>query len=128
MASLRIEPGAPEDFKDYMGRLVKLIPSEVLSIYLIGQGVIPQGINIALAAWAVVCLLLVFLARAYATSDPSQHQKPQVGAILISVVSFVIWIYTMGGPFAAYNIWIPWLATLVVLVWTFLVPFLYRPK
>jgi hypothetical protein len=82
-----------------MDRLVKLIPGEVVGIYLIGVGVIPPEQKIALPIWAIACLGFVVLSRWYATSDPANNVPPQWRAVCISSVSFVIWTYTMPGPF-----------------------------
>jgi hypothetical protein len=36
------EPQTKEELKDYLHRLVRLIPSEVVGLYLVGQGVISE--------------------------------------------------------------------------------------
>jgi hypothetical protein len=125
--------GADDPLKSYMERLIKLIPGEVVGLYLVGAGVIPSGNRIALALWSVVGLVLVVVVRAYATADPPHHQGPQWVAVAVSTVSFVIWVYTMGGPFVGDgtaaggpNLWISWVGSLSVLVWTFIVPFFYK--
>jgi hypothetical protein len=116
----------PDPVKDYIGRLVKLIPGEVVSIYLVGTGIIPAGQSFGLAIWAAVCLGLVVVVRAYSTSDPAKHLGPQWPAVIIAAISFVIWVYTIGGPFTAYGLAVPWAGSLAVLVWTFLIPYIYK--
>ncbi len=111
---------------DYMERLVKLIPAEVVGLYLVGVGIIPTGSRLALAIWGGVCLGLVILARAYATRDLVKGGSPQWWAVLISSISFVIWLYLMPGPFQAYNLTIPYVGSLAVLVWAFVVPYFYK--
>lgn len=114
--------------KDYLERLLKLIPGEVVGIYLIGVGLIPTTYKIPLTTvpglwgWTGICLVLVLIARAYGTADP----KPQWLAVFVALVSFVIWVYTIGGPFAASGLYVSWLGSLLVLVWTFLVPYFYK--
>jgi hypothetical protein len=109
-------------------RLLKLIPGEVVGIYLIGVGLIPAAFVIprtslsGLWGWAAVCLVLVFIARVYGTADPN----PQWLAVGVALVSFVIWVYTMGGPFATSGLYVAWLGSLLVLVWTFVVPYFYK--
>ena len=113
--------------QDYTERLIKLIPAEVVSLYLVGIGVIPPHGRIAFVIWSAICLLLVVLARAYATGDPPNHVPPQWGAVVVSSISFVIWVYTIApGPFQAYGLAIPYMGSLAVLVWTFVVPYFYR--
>ena len=111
--------------QDYGERLVKLIPSEVVGLYLVGVGVIPATAKVAVTVWAVLCLGLVVLARAYATRDQALNLPPQWKAVVISSVSFVIWVYTIPGPFQALGVAVPYIGSLAILVWTFVVPYFY---
>ncbi len=119
--------GGPENgFNSYLARLVKLIPAEVVALYLTGNGFITPGSRMGSTIWAGICLGLVVLVRVHATRDKANHIPPQGMAVLISAVSFVIWVYTMGGPFLAYGLANPRVGSLAVLVWTFVVPFIYQ--
>jgi hypothetical protein len=116
----------PTPIQSYMERLVKLIPAEVVGLYLVGQGIIPQNEKAAIIVWSIVCLGLVVLVRAKATGDRANAISPQWGAVAVSAISFVIWVYNMPGPFQVYQLAIPFIGSLAVLVWTFIVPFLYQ--
>ena len=118
----------PNTFQGYFDRLYKLIPGEVVGLYLVGSGLIPKDYPFALVAWSVFCLAALILTRAKNTRDDAKGLGPQWGAVFISAVSFVIWLYTLGGPFAAlpnHNMHVPFLGSLLVLAWTFLVPLIY---
>ena len=115
-----------EDFKFYLDRLVKLIPGEVVGLYLIGSGFIPKGQAIIQVIWSVICLLGVVALKAYGTTDPQKNEPPDWVHVGISSVSFVIWVYTLGGPFAAYSLAVPYIGSLLVLAWTFFVPIFYK--
>lgn len=112
-------------FDFYLDRLLKMIPAEVVGLYLVGSGFIPQGEGIVLAIWAIVCLAGVVAVRAYGTADPENKKPPDWVHVAISMVAFVIWVYTMGGPFAAFNLYVPYVGSLLVLAWTFFVPIFY---
>lgn len=119
--------GAPppgDTLKDYLERLIKLIPGEVVGIYLIGVGSIPADNGPVLATWAAICLALVVFVRVYGTWEP--RVGPQKLAVAVAAVSFVIWVYTMGGPFAVYGLQVQYVGSLLTLVWTFLVPYFYK--
>jgi hypothetical protein len=103
-----------------------MIPAEVIGLYLVGTGFIPAEQPVVLAVWAGVCLLGVLAIRVYGTSDSAANEPFQVGAVVISAIAFVIWIYTIGGPFVAFDLHIPYVASLLVLSWTFFVPIFYR--
>jgi hypothetical protein len=109
---------------DYLQRLLKLIPSEVVGIYLIGrQTAIEQGVN---PWWALVCLGIVFYLRAWATS-PERKQRPfykgiQWQGVGAASLSFVIWVHAMGDMIVGLAFFKPWIASLAVLVWGVVAP------
>ena len=110
-------PAGPAD--PWLTRLVKLVPAEVVAVYLAGR---PLAQERYAAIWPVVCLALVVIVRAWGTSD---RRGPQWISVLVSAVSFVLWVYAMGGQFLTYNVDVN-LASLAVLVWTTLVPVFWR--
>jgi hypothetical protein len=120
--------GSADSFGFYLDRLLKLIPAEVIGLYLVGSGIIPSDQTVALVVWAVVCLVGLFAVRVYGTADAAANQPPDWTHVGISAVSFVIWIYSMGsvGPFAAWGLSVPWIGSLLVLAWTFFVPIFYK--
>jgi hypothetical protein len=113
-------------FRFYLERLLKMIPAEVIGLYLVGSGIIPTDQPLALTVWTIVCLVGVLAVRVYGTSDPAHNLSPDWTHIAISAVSFIIWVYTLGGPFAAWGVSQPWLGSLLVLAWTFFVPLFYK--
>jgi hypothetical protein len=115
-----------ENFDFYLDRLLKMIPAEVVSLYLVGSGFIPTDQSIVLTIWAVVCWIGLVLIRAYGTAD-TRHNKPTDWVhVAISSVAFVIWVYSLGGPFVLFNLHVPYLGSLLVLAWTFFVPIFYK--
>ena len=118
--------GGEETFKFYLDRLLKMIPAEVIGLYLVGSGVIPHDQTAGLAIWAVVCLIGLFAVRIYGTSDPAASLPPDWTHIIISAVAFVIWVYSLGGPFQDAGLYVPWIGSLAILAWTFFVPIFYQ--
>lgn len=117
-----------EPAREYFERLMKMIPAEVVGLYLVGAGFIPKEQRVALLIWTVVCLLGVVAIRIWGTADPNQDnpRPPQWPVVFISTVSFTLWIYSIGGAFAAYGLSQPYLGSLLVLAWTFFVPIFYK--
>ncbi|MFC1716969.1 hypothetical protein ACFL6S_25095 [Candidatus Poribacteria bacterium] len=123
---MKADRGSGEGVKDYLERLMKMIPGEVVGLYLIGSSPIPEGQRVVLLIWSVVCLVGVVIVRAFGTADPEKNQPLQRGSVLISSVAFVIWLYVLGGVFKLYGLHLPYIGTLLMLVWTFFVPYFYK--
>lgn len=115
-----------EGFRFYLDRLLKMIPAEVVSLYWVGSGFIPADQPIVLTVWAAVCLVGLVLIRAYGTADPAENKPTDWVHVAISSAAFVIWVYSLGGPFAAFNLYVPYIGSLLVLAWTFFVPMFYK--
>ena len=122
-------------FQSYLDRLIKMIPAEVIGLYLVGSGIIPISYpptttpmiqKIALVIWALICLIAVVVVRIYGTYDQSYHHPIDWPHVVISAIAFLIWVYTIGGPFAIFGLTVPWIGSLLVLVWTFFVPIFYH--
>jgi len=117
---------ADEQFKDYLGRLLKMIPGEIVGVYMVGAGFIPEADRSLLAFWAATCLVLVVIVRIFGTRDPAANLPYQKFPVFVSAVAFVIWVYTLGGPFAKYGLYVPHYGSLAVLLWTFVIPIFYK--
>jgi hypothetical protein len=120
-------------FDDTITRLVKYIPAEVISGYTLLSGIVsgvaPTNSPLkSLAGWAVFVVFTgltpLYLWKVGQPSGAQWWQLP------ISTVSFVLWAYALGGPFATVKIfgfeYESWFAAVlagsfswaVALVWT----------
>ena len=111
------QPAGPID--PWLTRVVKLVPAEIVAVYLAGR---PLAQERYAGLWPVACLVLTILVRAFGTSD---RRGPQWLTVLVSAVSFVLWVYATGGHFLTYDVDVN-LAALGVLFWTTLVPVFWR--
>lgn len=120
--------GANADFfKQYLDRLMKMIPGEVVGLYLVGSGFVPQDQPVALIGWSVLCLVAVIALRLYGTTNLARDQRPDIAHTIISCCAFTIWVYTLGGPFKQpYDLHRPWIGSLSVLAFMFFAPLLYK--
>jgi hypothetical protein len=85
----------------YEARLFKLIPSEVVALYIFLDGVLraaPRNVPAQTIRWLVFALLLCgtwfYLERVANVS-----KKGQLAA---STVAFAVWVFSLGGPFVDY--------------------------
>lgn len=118
--------GRDETFREYLERLLKMIPGEVLGLYMIGSGFIPEKQVVGLVVWSGICLASVVVIRIYGTADPQNGLPSQKVPVFVSAIAFLIWLYWLGGPFGKLGIQIPWVGSLAVLLWSFVIPIFYK--
>jgi hypothetical protein len=111
-------PNEPGDV--YMERLVKLVPTEVIGVFLAGKGYAESWIG----TWAVICLALVLISRIWGTYQ--KGEPIQWVGVAVSFVSFAIWIYAIGAHILNFILPDAGIAYIAVLIWTFLVPYFYK--
>jgi hypothetical protein len=130
--SVATEEQVPQ-IDDYRGRLMKLIPGEVIVVYLAGYAWLAPGDFGLHLLWCIICLVGLGVYRVRGTSDQRHHKPPQFFVVLVSAIAFVIWAYASGGPFRAWDLahpdamklHDPKIAALLTIGYTFLVaPFL----
>jgi hypothetical protein len=130
--------------KQYVERVVKLIPTEVVGVYLVGKAAIEtrftdkadqsQGLfseTTYWIGWTLFCFFAVIASRAWATSD--QNTPVEKPAVAIAAVSFLVWVYSLGDVFKIvavrnHALWDSLLAMLLVFAWTLIVPLIYRER
>jgi hypothetical protein len=85
---------------DFLTRVSKLIPAEVVGIYLTGRQVAVD--HSAVGQWAAICLALTILFRVLGTSQNVREsfKTAQWDAVIYCAISYVIWIYAMGDQLA----------------------------
>jgi hypothetical protein len=117
---------------DWGTRIAKLIPAEALGLYGSAVAMVPTGARARPAAlWliiAVSCVLLLLI-RYRSARDP-QTSKVQVAAIVISLVSFFVWLLALGKPTAPFGFEpeLAFLGPLIAFLWGTMVPYFYRAE
>ncbi|MCK5055899.1 MAG: hypothetical protein KAT34_04540 [Candidatus Aminicenantes bacterium] len=109
--------------QEYLGKLLKLIPSEIIAVYVAVQGLIPGE------KWGltIVTLVLLILTPLYLRFVQKVDRPAQ---IVISALSFIVWVYCLGGPFVLFGIHHAKIASVILLIWTTFIPqfFNFEPK
>ena len=115
---------------NYMSRLVKLVPAEIITAYLFlfnqikGNGY--NADNNPTLQWIVFALVL--------TVTPFYLYKVAgirlVSQIVICTVSFVVWVVCIGGPLDGRTLggYPPqFIGSLILPVYTLVIPWFYKP-
>ncbi|SCB28349.1 hypothetical protein GA0061099_1004144 [Bradyrhizobium yuanmingense] len=103
----------------------KLVPGEVVAAYLAGKAILqgPPPLDGAWwLGWTILCLVAVFGLRRWMTSDRSAGVPAEWSAVIMSMLSFVIWVFSFGDVFKLYGIWNERESGLALIAWTLLAP------
>lgn len=113
------ESTAPPD--DYLGRLVKYVPAEVIAAFLAIDGVAKSltGDTVQFAISSVAYVVL-----AVGTYPHLRYVAGVIKArqIMISVLAFLVWGFAIGGPFVFFDWWQPAFGAILVALVTFGIP------
>jgi hypothetical protein len=114
-------PGATIKPDDYLTKLVKYIPSEVVVLYVTLYGIASaakEEISFAFISWLIFVVgifgTVLYLWRVAKVSDSLQ--------LIISTIAFVVWVFALGGPFASLSWYHPIYGALLLPVYTFFIP------
>jgi hypothetical protein len=143
MASVKSARASSDQDDSALARLLKMIPGEAVSFYgtsvasldqLYKRKLIPDAWSYfwLLVLVALMALVLLVVIRWKMSKDPKTGDT-QWEAVLITVVSFLIYAYTIGGPFQHYpgKIGPGWLAPVGFMAasfWTSITPYLFEAK
>ncbi len=119
-------PAPAETVNDYKDRLVKLIPSEIITAYVTLRGLITvpdiPG-NKWLLLWIVFGILVILnpLYLYYITN------VKKAGQIVFSSFAFVLWVLVIGGPFTTV-LGFPseYIGSILLVIYTLFIPFVYK--
>ena len=109
--------------QNYFQKLLRLIPSEIIAAYLVIVGIIPAtDMKWGHITVSIVMILIIpfYLWRVLCIKNRFQ--------IIATTIAFVIWIYSMnGGPFLSFGIYKPWIASVILILWTVVMPIIVNP-
>jgi uncharacterized membrane protein YdfJ with MMPL/SSD domain len=125
-AATDIKVAPPSAINDYKDRLVKLIPSEIITAYVTLKGLISgageQG-NKQLLLWIVFGILVILnpLYLFYVT------QVKKAGQIVFSSIAFILWVMVIGGTFNnILGFSAEFMGSILLVIYTLFIPFVYK--
>lgn len=114
---------------NYIDRLLKLIPSETIAMYLFLQGVLKsselkEGLELNAWLWGLFIVLafgnILYLRKYLGVKDTLQ--------LSILTIAFVIWVTTLGGAFALLGGYKDFMGSVLLGLYTFFAPMFYTGK
>ena len=118
---------------DYLSRVLKHIPSEIVMAYVAIDGILRTSYNPSIWSerqtlqtllWVALAILTVltplWLLRVMRVRQPSQ--------LFISTLSVPVWLFALGGPFALLDWYEPAFGAIVLPLYTLIIPIITRAR
>lgn len=112
---------------DYLTKIVKYIPSEVVALYITLQASVNAAranIPFELISWLIFAVgalgTVLYLWRVGNVNDKLQ--------LSISAGAFVVWVFALGGPFSQLSWYHPLYGALILPIYTFFIPVIIGGK
>jgi len=108
----------PTGKDQYVDRLLKYIPAEIVTLYIFVLGIIQnlrgsgEKEDIHWIVFAVFCILTYLYLR-------KMLHVAKIQQLIISVLAYAVWVFALGGPFALYGWYNPIYGEILLPIFTF---------
>ncbi len=120
----------------YADLLVKLIPTEIVGAYMVLAGLLGSGsLGISTLAETIpddvlrkaliqaVFFILLILTPFYLWFVTNVKNKWQIA---VCMVSFIVWVYTLGGPFVVWGVYYSLVSSVILVLWTLITSIIFQ--
>ena len=119
----------PPDSKvtdSYFEKLVKYIPADILAAYVAITGITASVDPPLWLGWGVFGALLALtpLYVCYVKTAPKGFVSSKMFHWVTACLAFSAWVFAMGGPFATFTWYQPYLGSVVLILTTLIIPVL----
>ncbi|MDD1679835.1 MAG: hypothetical protein LUO93_11715 [Methanomicrobiales archaeon] len=107
---------------NYQDLVAKLIPAEVVAVYIAGDGAISAAseAGLTLNYGGITSVLFVALLIGTPLYLMRISKVTDVRQLAVSTFSFVVWAFALGGPFKIFfSWWNPIYGSILILIYTF---------
>ncbi len=117
----------------FANKLVKLVPTEIVGAYMVLAGMLGYTYDATSAAQQVpdpelkaILIQVVFFSLLVLTPLYLWRIGKVTNLIQLAVttISYVIWVYTLGGPFVVWGIYHSIIGSVVLVLWSITAPLL----
>lgn len=115
-----LAPPPPPPPDDFLGRLAKYVPTEIVGLYLAASNAVPSGDHgHPTLLWSIfaACFVLTPIYMRFATNDPTKG--PLWLQVVLATVAFPFWVFAIGGPFALLSWYRGYIATIALIFVSF---------
>lgn len=108
--------GAPTP-EDYLGRLAKYIPAEILGLYVAMSAAAPvTDPHYGTILWVIFALNLTLVPiYMWIVTSREPGKGPLWVQVVFATIAFPVWAFAMGGPFKQLSWYQGWMATILLM-------------
>lgn len=102
---------------DYLGRVAKYIPAEIVGLYLATSGAVPLGADgheRCSALWTVFAINFALVPFYFLFATTRNRKPPLWPQIILASLAFPVWVFAIGGPFRCLGWYQGWIASIVL--------------
>lgn len=104
---------------NYLSRVAKYIPAEILAAYITALGLIKTSDEPGLRWWLYLAfLVLCFVMTPVYFNLLAEKGEPKTMQMVISSVAFLVWAYSLGGFFDEIKLYHSLVASLILIAFT----------
>lgn len=111
-------------------RLLKYIPADVVGLWIAGNSLIqsqPDASSRSGLLWLLFVVGVVFTFLWTNKQTKSQGRPPAWRQIILSCITFTVWVFAIGGPFVSLPFYQPIQGSLLLLFYSAAIPLLPAP-
>lgn len=105
----------------FLENLVKLIPAEIIALYAVLSGFVPEDLT-----GQLFITIPLFVFTPFYMYLAMKVQK--ISQIVISTIAFAVWLFAIGGPFAYFAWYEPWMGGALLALYTLIPPMAYQKR
>ena len=105
----------------FLENLVKLIPAEIIALYAVLSGFVPED----LVGQLFITVPLFVLTPFYMYFS---MKISKISQIVISSVAFAVWLFAIGGPFVYFPWYEAWMGGALLALYTLIPPMAYQKR
>lgn len=106
---------------DYLGRLAKYIPAEIVGLYVAMVAATPTtNPNHSTVLWVIFFLNAALVPIYMWIVTSREGKRPLRLQIVLASLAFPVWAFAMGGPFTQFSWYQGWMASILLMFVTVL--------
>ena len=104
----------------YFDKVVKYIPADIVGAWVFASSAIKEasGVPVTATLWIAFAVLLVITPLWTWRWTSLRGTPPARTQIVISTVSFAVWVFALGGPFATLGFYRPLFGSLILVLFS----------